>query len=449
MYKRKKLDPLPPDLLEIKRIKKLQIIPKMNFLFIIKKGHSRWIEPGSFNAFDVQHLFTNEVITVKVADKGSPIISKFSEPNLRKYLELFFGKNNKDEITLESNQKDKEEANKKEKMSPAQLLDLRENLIYKLYEENYTAQEIAQTFDIKVKDVYNIYYKQEKKTNFLETNIIPNRFLVTQTMYDELERFMREKKLNPPTLNIIRNHLIEQFNLQEWTLSLPTISRMLKRLSFSRKRTKKYVERKNIITTIEKRKEVASKFISAIRSNAEIIFIDETGFNQTLVPLYGYAKIGEKCWIKTNLKTENYSVVAAITKTKVIGFQIFKGSINAEDFGAFIASLLNHNPDILKKRSKYIFFMDNAPIHRALSLKPFLSNFCVLYNAPYSPFLNPIEEFFGNWKFNFRKKFALNTIDILQKILRSVQEIDSSLLFSFYVHSMTFLKDCLDGKKIL
>ena len=93
--------------------------------------------------------------------------------------------------------------------------------------------------------------------------------------------------------------------------------------------------------------------------------------------------------------------------------------------------------------------MDNAPIHRANNLKSFFSNFRVLFNASYSPFLNPIEEFFGTWKFNFRKKFTQNTVDILQKILRSLQEIDNSLLFSFYVHSMTFLKDCLNEKAIL
>ena len=72
----------------------------------------------------------------------------------------------------------------------------------------------------------------------------------------------------------------------------------------------------------------------------ELIFLDETGFNQTLIPFYGYSKIGEKCLTKTSTKTENYSVVAAITKSKILGFQIFKGSVNATGFETFVSSLL-------------------------------------------------------------------------------------------------------------
>ena len=267
-------------------------------------------------------------------------------------------------------------------------------------------------------------------------------------MYDELERYMNKQKYIPLTLNIIRKHLIQCFQLENWRISLQTVANMLKQLSFSRKRTKQLIGRRNIALTIEKRKSVALELVSAISSDKEIIFIDETGFNQSLTPLYGYAKLGEKCWINTTGKRDNYSVLAAITKSNVLGFQIFKGSITAEDFGAFIALLLNNNQNILSNPSRYVFFMDNAPIHKAKILKPFLSNFCVLFNAPYSPFLNPIEEFFGTWKFNFRKKFSLNTIDILQRILRSVQEIDNSHLYSFYCHSIKYLEDCLNRRAI-
>lgn len=328
------------------------------------------------------------------------------------------------------------------------LKDLKENLIFKLYESKTTAKAIAETFGINIQDVYNIYYKKEKEFTYPKKDITPKRFIITQEMYDEVEKFMSEQKYTPPTLNIIRTHLITHFNLDNWRISLPTVSKILKRLSFSRKRTKKYIARRNLEITIEKRRIVALELISALKGNMEIIFIDETGFNQSLVPLYGYSKVGEKCWVKTNAKTQNYTVLAAITRTQVLGFQIFKGSVTAEDFGAFISSLLNRYSRILLNPSKYIFFMDNAPIHKAKVLKPFFSNFCIMFNAPYSPFLNPIEEFFGNLKFNFRKKFAQNTLDILQKILKSFQEIENSLLYSFYLHSMTFLKNCLDKKPI-
>ena len=168
-----------------------------------------------------------------------------------------------------------------------------------------------------------------------------------------------------------------------------------------------------------------------------------------MVPLYGYSKIRERCIVDANFRSQNYSVVAAITKSKILGYQIFKGSVTSEEFGSFIASLLNANPEIIKDRSRYVFFMDNAPIHKANSLKPLFENFNIAFNAPYSPFLNPIEEFFGNWKHIFRRKFRENTVNIIDKILHSAQEINTDLLLSFYTHSMTFLKDCLKGNSII
>jgi len=145
----------------------------------------------------------------------------------------------------------------------------------------------------------------------------------------------------------------------------------------------------------------------------------------------------------------NFTVIAAITKKKILGYQIFKGSPKAQGIGAFMISLLENNPQILENPSQYVFFMDNASIHTAYILKPFFENLRVLFNAPYSPFLNPIEEFFGNWKFYFRKRFSQNTTNIRVRIHQSLLDIDTTNLFSFFMHSVTFLKDCLEMKPIL
>ena len=441
---------LPPrDREDLKKTKKLGSTPTTDYLFVIEKEHSRFISAGNFNPFMVQDLHQTDLVKVKVVPRGSPVLRRDSEVVLRKFLDDFFKTTSSDQMEIKEVQDEKKELGNQIEMTDEQKKDLKENLIYQLHEKKIRVKKIAETFGIKPQDVYNIYYKKEKEINQPKTERKPKRFLITQEMYDELEEYMSKKKYTFLTLNIIRKHLIERFNLENWRISLKTVSNMLKRLSFSRKRTRKFSDRRNIDSTIKERKNVAIAFASAVKWDTEIIFIDETGFNQALTPLYGYAKIGEKCWIKTTGQGDNYSVLAAITKSKVLGFQIFKGSTTAEDFGAFFASLLNNNQDILNHPSKYLFFMDNASIHRANSLKSIFSNFCVLFNAPYSPFLNPIEELFGTWKYNFRKKFAQNTVDILQKILRSLQEVDNSLLYSFYIHSMTYLKDCLDGKAIL
>jgi len=142
--------------------------------------------------------------------------------------------------------------------------------------------------------------------------------------------------------------------------------------------------------------------------------------------------------VKAQARSQNFSVIAAITNSKIIGYQIFQGSITAEDFGAFLSLLLNHNSDILENSSRYAFFMDNARIHKALLLQPFLKNFDIFFNTPYSPFLNIIEEFFGLLKFRFRQKISVNTKNIAEKIALAASEIGRELIFSSYVHTVSF-----------
>lgn len=74
MSKRKNPGPLLRDSKDLKQVKKSKINPKMNFLFIIKKEHSKFFSQGDYNPFEVQNLLSIEVVTVKVTQKRSPTI---------------------------------------------------------------------------------------------------------------------------------------------------------------------------------------------------------------------------------------------------------------------------------------------------------------------------------------------------------------------------------------
>ena len=57
-----------------------------------------------------------------------------------------------------------------------------------------------------------------------------------------------------------------------------------------------------------------------------ILFIDETGFNNNLTPIYmyvdGYSLIGKTCQSKCSAKSKRISVLAAMTKDELLGFQM-------------------------------------------------------------------------------------------------------------------------------
>ena len=57
--------------------------------------------------------------------------------------------------------------------------------------------------------------------------------------------------------------------------------------------------------------------------------------------------------------------------------------------------------------------MDNARIYHAKLIMPLIEKLNFFYSAPYSPFLNPIEEFFGLLKHFIRKLACYGYNDIL------------------------------------
>lgn len=56
--------------------------------------------------------------------------------------------------------------------------------------------------------------------------------------------------------------------------------------------------------------------------------------------------------IDLNLK-ENLSGLCAISKSKVVGFMIFQGSVTAKDFAAFIIKILQNNAEIKNNIKNY------------------------------------------------------------------------------------------------
>ena len=105
------------------------------------------------------------------------------------------------------------------------------------------------------------------------------------------------------------------------------------------------------------------------------------------------------------------SLLAGITKVKVMGIQLVEGGVDASVFDNFVYELLH----IIRRDRRYddrvvVIFMDNATIHRqeivtktVLGMKVFL-----LYTPQYSPQLNPVEKFFKYVKTKLRDQPSIN-----------------------------------------
>ena len=59
-----------------------------------------------------------------------------------------------------------------------------------------------------------------------------------------------------------------------------------------------------------------------------------------ICPLYGYSPVNEKFICVVPPKGQNISLLAATTDENILGFMLFKGSVKANDYGAFLLQII-------------------------------------------------------------------------------------------------------------
>ena len=186
--------------------------------------------------------------------------------------------------------------------------------------------------------------------------------------------------------------------------------------------------------------------LTSIYNDKLVIFIDETGFNNNLTPIFWYYLLRKKCCTTIPPKSKKISVIAACTSEKLLAFQMLHGNIKHSDFGAFLIRLLSEMKEITDKLNGVVIYCDNAGIHKFPDLQPILSKVNVIYSARYSPFLNQIEEVFGNWKYYFRKRLDTNYSSMDFNIIDAALCIKKKSILGFYKNALKISSN-ISGRK--
>ncbi len=121
-----------------------------------------------------------------------------------------------------------------------------------------------------------------------------------------------------------------------------------------------------------------------------LIFIDESGFSQSMPRIYGYSPEGERCYGTHDWQAKGrINAIGALAKMKLITLSVFQCNINADVFHAWVTQ------DLLPKLEKpSVIVMDNASFHKRNDIKEAITDAGhILEWLPcYSPDLNPIEK---------------------------------------------------------
>ncbi|XP_035908216.1 uncharacterized protein LOC118510467 isoform X1 [Anopheles stephensi] len=316
------------------------------------------------------------------------------------------------------------------------------------YENGATAATISEMFNLKKPTVHGIIKKYQTQWQIEAKKRGGNRSkLLSQQAVIDVRNWIDEDCT--VTLKALAEKVFEQHGVR---VSSTTIAREIKGFNYSLKMVKLLPERRNTPTTVEERKHYATQFYEIARGIPDngLIYLDEVGFNVSMRTLKGRSQRGTPATITVpQLRTRNISIICAMHRYGVLLYTTHTRSVNRERFIQFIEELKQ------TLRSKNInssyFIMDNVAFHKTPAVRVAIGNDSdkPLYLPPYSPFLNPIENLFSQWK-NFVRRSNPSNEDQLMEAIRNGSRLITAQDCDGYISNMwQYMSRCLRGEEIL
>jgi len=294
-------------------------------------------------------------------------------------------------------------------------------LILENHNLGISVKEIVKIFNVSKSFVYKLIISKQ---------IINKKQIKKNTLINDkkINNFV-EKSLNNNGFTNIRS-LIEPIKEKcGKMIKKTTLYKIVKKLKFSFKKAKFTKNVKN--NFIDKKRENIQKQVKK-EGIEKMLSIDETGFNTNICVNYGWSKKGKILHQSIGPTYKRISVICACDNTKIVKFTIIEGSAKTDDFVKFLNSF--------DSGDKYLF-MDNASIHKA-AIKKVNKN--ILFNAPYTPDFNPIENVFSIIKRDVRKNNNNNLLDSLKKnVTDAFNNFNNNNLNKIFNHVFNFINKYL------
>lgn len=185
----------------------------------------------------------------------------------------------------------------------------------------------------------------------------------------------------------------------------------------------------------------------------EIIFVDEAGFNLTKRRRRGRNIIGHRAIVNVpGQRGGNVTMCAAISQRGVLHRHAILGPYNTMLLLAFLDGLrehmfqLDHREPAQPDHPHYVVVWDNVSFHRAALVRDWFTNnprFSNIFLPAYSPFLNPIEEFFSAWRWKVYDREPYMRVHLLQAMEEACLDVSVDACQGWIRHARGFYPRCL------
>lgn len=276
---------------------------------------------------------------------------------------------------------------------------------------------------------------------------------------------------SPVTLAVMREKLMAEY--PDVRISKSSFYRFIKdECCLSIKKLEKIVEYRTLEKTIESRKLAVQSWREDTNMNflKNCIFLDEAGFNLHISRTRGWAIEGQPS--KTTVpkvKGTNITILGAICHAGVVSLSLRKPSNMSSkkrkndgttvNITSRVGTRAEHFMDYLHKLMDtldnnnlqgYYILMDNASIHKSKEVAELISSrgYHCRYIPTYSPFLNPIEEFWSKIKYHIKRR-PFDTGDTLTpRIMEACSKVTKEDCQGWIRHSISYFPRCLNSEKL-
>jgi len=322
----------------------------------------------------------------------------------------------------------------------------RQDIIFALERGSQSRNSVAESFNVPYSTVCTIY------SQFLLTNKLnkgkkgcskPKKLTDSQVAF--LKQCINENC--SLTLKELRMKILDEFAI---SISEPTISKYIQGFNFSMKRLNLIAQAAVTPELQAARREYSSWMLHCHNEGRNVIFIDETGFQITMRRFHGRSQIGTRAIsIVPALRTRNKTVIAAFSRVGLLLYHVLERAGNRVNFNEFISELCV----VLNTRDlrDCTLIMDNVRFHHCAEIEENIKSngHNVKFLPPYSPFFNPIENLFSQWK-NIVRGRSPNNENELNNAINGFQNIISSENCQNYIqHIVNNCILCLSGAVII
>lgn len=186
------------------------------------------------------------------------------------------------------------------------------------------------------------------------------------------------------------------------------------------------------------------------------IFVDEAGFNLAKRRRRGRNVIGQRATVDVpGQRGANITMCAALSNDGVLLHKPLIGPYNTERLISFLDDLHNRLVPAEERGAgnspTFVVVWDNVAFHHSAAVTDWFAahpRMLVLFLPPYSPFLNPIEEFFSAWRWKVYDHRPHDQMSLLDAMNAGCGVISPEDCQGWIRHSRRYFPRCIAREDI-